>query len=180
MDARGNLPWRNLRPSGPVGTFGLRVGAMIASGALVLSGCAAHRSAPMTYTGVLRAADVALVRFTSCADALRSLRSAAGHAAAGNTVGSGGFAVSSPAVADAGSGAAGAGSHSAVSAVPGAAPAGAPAAASRAGAGQPGAGQASAQAAPGSYSGTTTAEAGVDEPDLVKTDGRRLVTIIDA
>ena len=150
---------------------------MIASGALVLSGCAAHRSAPMTDTGVLRAADVALVRFTSCADALRSLR-AAGHAAAGNTVGSGGFAVSSPAVADAGSGAAGAGSHSAVSAVPGAAPAGAPAAASRAGAGQPGAGQASAQAAPGSYSGTTTAEAGVDEPDLVKTDGRRIVTII--
>src|SRR6266851_3065621 len=179
MDARGNLSWRNLRPSGPVRTFSLRVGAMIASGALVLSGCAAHRSAPMTYTGVLRAADVALVRFTSCADALLSLRAAAGHAAAGNAVGSGGFAVSSPAVADAGSGTAGAGSHSAVSAVPGAAaPAGAPAAASRAGAGQPGAGQASAQAAPGSYSGTTTAEAGVDEPDLVKTDGRRIVTVI--
>ena len=173
------MSWRNLRPSGPVRTFSLRVGAMIASGALVLSGCAAHRSAPMTYTGVLRAADVALVRFTSCADALRSLRAAAGHAAAGNTVGPGGFAVSSPAVADAGSGIAGAGSHSAVSAVPGAAaPAGAPAAASRAGAGQPGAGQASAQAAPGSYSGTTTAEAGVDEPDLVKTDGRRIVTVI--
>ena len=148
----------------------------------------------MTYTGVLRAADVALVRFTSCADALRSLRAAAdntaadnaaagnaaaGNAAAGNTVGSGGFAVGSPAAVGAGSSTAGAGSHSAVSAVPGAAaPAGAPAAASRAGAGQLGAGQASGQAAPGSYSGTTTAEAGVDEPDLVKTDGRRIVTII--
>jgi uncharacterized secreted protein with C-terminal beta-propeller domain len=34
----------------------------------------------------------------------------------------------------------------------------------------------SAQKAP-SYSGTNTHEAGVDEPDLVKTDGRRIVTI---
>jgi hypothetical protein len=30
----------------------------------------------------------------------------------------------------------------------------------------------------GSYSGTNTAAAGVDEPDLVKTDGRRIVTVI--
>src|SRR5258708_6362565 len=106
MDAIGNLSWRNLRPNGPGCTFSLRVGAMIASGALVLAGCAAHRSAPVTHSSVLRAADVALVRFTSCADALRSLR-----AAADNTVGSGGFAVSSPAVADAGSGTAGAAPH---------------------------------------------------------------------
>jgi hypothetical protein len=181
MDAIGNLSWRNLRPKGPVYAFGLRVGALVASGALVLSGCAAQPSAPMTYTGVLRAADVALVRFTSCADALRSLR-----AAAVNAVGSAGFVVGSQAAAGAGSGGtAAAGSQSAVSAASGAAaPAGAPAAASRADAGQAGAGQASGQAAPGSYSattkysGTTTAEAGVDEPDLVKTDGRRIVTII--
>jgi hypothetical protein len=31
--------------------------------------------------------------------------------------------------------------------------------------------------APGTYSGTNTATPGVDEPDLVKTDGRRIVTI---
>jgi hypothetical protein len=55
-------------------------------------------------------------------------------------------------------------------------PAAAPAAANQVGAGQ-GAGQVSGGAAPGSYSGTNTAEAGVDEPDLVKTDGRRIVTV---
>ncbi len=38
------------------------------------------------------------------------------------------------------------------------------------------AGASTAQKAP-SYSGTNTHEAGVDEPDLVKTDGRRIVTI---
>lgn len=43
-------------------------------------------------------------------------------------------------------------------------------------AGSGGTGQAGA-AAPGSYSGTNTATAGVDEPDLVKTDGQRIVTI---
>src|SRR6266498_2696856 len=55
-------------------------------------------------------------------------------------------------------------------------PAAAPAAANQAGAGQ-GAGQVGGGAAPGSYPGTNTAEAGAGEPDLVKTDGRRIVTV---
>src|SRR5690606_1177229 len=36
---------------------------------------------------------------------------------------------------------------------------------------------ASVGVAPPNYSGTNTHEAGVDEPDLVKTDGRRIVTL---
>lgn len=52
--------------------------------------------------------------------------------------------------------------------------AGAPSAAAAAGAVPSAAGSAGAQAA---YSATNTAEPGVDEPDLVKTDGRRIVTI---
>jgi hypothetical protein len=164
----------NLRPGRPVWAHGLRAGALLASGALVLSGCAAHPSAPVIHAGALRATGVALVRFTNCGEALRNLR-----AAAGDAVGPGGFADGTGAAAGAGGGST-AGTASGVPAA-GAAPdagepAAAPAAAGRAGAGQ-GAGQVSGGAAPGSYSGTTTAEAGVDEPDLVKTDGRRIVTV---
>ena len=50
------------------------------------------------------------------------------------------------------------------------------AAAAQANAGSTAAGQAIA-AAPGTYSTTNTATAGVDEPDIVKTDGHRIVTI---
>jgi Beta propeller domain len=163
----------NLRPGRPVWAHGLRAGALLASGALVLSGCTGHPFAPVIHAGALRAADVALVRFTSCGDALRNLR-----AAAGNAVGPGGFAVGIGTAAGAGSAStAGTASGGSAGAAPDAGvPAAAPAAANQVGAGQ-GAGQVSGGAAPGSYSGTNTAEAGVDEPDLVKTDGRRIVTV---
>ncbi len=38
---------------------------------------------------------------------------------------------------------------------------------------------ASGEAAPPAYSTTNIHEAGVDEPDLVKTDGRRIVSVLD-
>src|SRR5260370_9557327 len=69
------------------GALGIRAGALLAAGALVLSGCAAHPFPPVIHTGALRAADVALVRFTSSGDALRNLR-----AAATRSVGPRGFA----------------------------------------------------------------------------------------
>jgi hypothetical protein len=116
-----------------------------------------------------RAADVALVRYNSCEDALRSLRAAAAKAA-----GPAGFSAG----ADMGAAAGGAVSQGAGSSVSAgsASGAGEPARAPEA-AIQAGAGQAGGEAAAGSYSGTNTAEAGVDEPDLVKTDGRRIVTV---
>ncbi len=159
MESAENTPARDMRPGRPAGALGVRAGAVLALGALVLSGCAAGQTEPVR-TGAVRAAG-ALVRFTSCGDALRNLRAAASRA-----VGPGGFAVS---------GMAGAGSRS---------PAGPPlgaagqAAAGQAGGGTAGAGQAGPVVGPGSYSGTNTAEAGVNEPDLVKTDGRRIVTVI--
>ncbi len=161
MDALGNLPVPGLRGR-PVRGFGAGVGVLLASGALVLSACSARPFAPVIGAGGPRAAGAGLVRFTSCADALRNLRAAASKAA-----GPGGFAVSGGARAAPGAGA----------------PAGAQAAASDGGAGQAaaggaGAGRSSGAAALGTYSGTNTAEAGVDEPDLVKTDGRRIVTVI--
>src|SRR6266536_4050587 len=100
----------------------LGVGALLTSGALVLSSCTARPSAPVPRTGVLRAADVTLVRFSSCGDALRNLR-----AAASNTVGPGGFAISAGAVAGSSAGTASQGPGRA--APGGAVPAGAPAAA---------------------------------------------------
>jgi hypothetical protein len=174
MNALENLPLPGLQRGRLVCAFGLRVGVLLAAGALVLSGCAARPVAPVIHTGGPQAADVRLVRFVSCGDALRNLR-----AAASNAVGSGGFAASTGAVGADGGAATGAVSQGPASAAPGAAvPAGAPAAAGQAGVGAAGAGQGSGGTASGSYSGTTTAEAGVDEPDLVKTDGRRIVTVI--
>lgn len=164
-----DMPERDLRPGRPVCLLSVRAAMLLASGALVLSGCAAHPRGPVIRMGALSAADVALVRFTSCGDALRSLRAAAANAA-GPAGFSGGGAVA---------GAGGASPGGASSQVPdGIArragwPARAPAAAGRAGVGQ-----VSGDAAPGPYSGTNTAEAGADEPDLVKTDGRRIVTVI--
>ena len=163
----------NLRPGRPVWAHRLRACALLASGALVLSGCTAHPFAQVIHAGALRAADVALVRFTSCGEALRNLR-----AAAGDSVGPGGFAVGARAAVGAGGGS----TAGTASGVPGGAapdpgvPAAAPAPANQADGGQ-GAGQVSGGAAPGSYSSTNVAEAGVDEPDLVKTDGRRIVTV---
>jgi hypothetical protein len=120
--------------------------------------------------GLGRAADVALVRYSSCEDALRSLRATAAKAA-----GPAGFSAGADtAVAAGGVTSQGASSSSSASNASGAGePPRAPAAASQAGAGQ-----VSGAVAAGSYSGTNTAEAGVDELDLVKTDGRRIVTVV--
>jgi hypothetical protein len=117
------------------------------------------------------AADVALVRFNSCDDALRNLRAAATRALRASAIpASGGIS----------------GSHQAAAGVPPAAPSASGAAAgsyapAAAGAGQssasPGSGRLGSGAAAAWYSATNTATAGVDEPDLVKTDGRRIVTI---
>jgi hypothetical protein len=127
------------------------VGLLLALTGLILSACA---SSPASGRGTHApsAADVALVRFTSCDDALRNLRAAATSALATSASGEGAGSIGPSQVAPrAASGPAGSGSANA---------------SSQAGA-----------AAPGLYSGTNTATPGVDEPDLVKTDGRRIVTV---
>jgi hypothetical protein len=127
-------------------------GALLALTVLLLSACT---TSPTSGRGTRppSAANVALVRFSSCGDALRNLRAAATSAFRASAVGA--PATTGPA-------------------------AGAPAPAA-AGAAQGNAGSGSSQLgtgpAAGWYSGTNTATAGVDEPDLVKTDGRRIVTI---
>jgi uncharacterized secreted protein with C-terminal beta-propeller domain len=94
-----------------------------------------------------------LVAFTSCDDALRGLRAAARSVV--GPYGFGGAPQSGPAAKDA---------------------AGAPAAAGAAAAAAAPDGEPDSTG-PGEYSTTNTQEVGVDEPDLVKTDGRRIVTI---
>ena len=146
-------PLRGLFSSGPAGAA-VRVPAatLLMLTTLVLSACTTWPTSGRG-TRAPSATDVALVRFNSCGDALRNLRAAATRAAPG------GPTELAPASGRAG------GSY-------------APAAAGTAqGSGTPGSGQASTGAAAGWYSGTNTATAGVDEPDLVKTDGRRIVTI---
>ncbi|MFE9689608.1 beta-propeller domain-containing protein [Micromonospora sp. NPDC005806] len=123
--------------------------ALVASLALV-TGCTADPvPAPPRDRGV-PAGGFRLVAFDSCAAALQQLKTAAKA-----YVGPWGF-----------------GPMGDMRAFGGAEQAGAPAAAKRADA-APGA---SAATAPG-YSGTNTHEVGVDEPDLVKTDGKRIVTV---
>lgn len=148
----------------------VQAGTLLALTALALSACTTGPTAGRGYHGP-SAADVALVRFNSCGDALRNLR-----AAAARTFRASAFPESGRTT----------GSHQASAGAPsGAASANAPAASSYApaapGTAQSGAasggGQLSTGAASGWYSGTNTATAGVDEPDLVKTDGRRIVTI---
>ncbi len=124
---------------------------LLALAATVLSACTTPRG-PGLRTGAPAAADVALVHYNNCADALQNLRGAAGRSLA-----TGGFAASAASEAPANSVAGG--------------QALAPQSAGAAASGTPGA------AAPGSYSTTNTATPGVDEPDIVKTDGRRIVTI---
>src|SRR5215471_16671962 len=70
------------RPYRPVYPFALSAGALLALCALLVSGCAPHARGPAARTGMGRAADVALVRYSSCEDALRGLRAAAAKAAA--------------------------------------------------------------------------------------------------
>ena len=128
---------------------GVPAGALLVLATLVLGACDA-RPLPAPRPGAQSATDVALVRFNNCGDALRNLR-----AAASSAIGAGEFAAR-------------VGPRSAGNA----------AGASQGSAAASGPGQVSGEAAPGSYSGTNTATAGVDEPDLVKTDGRRIVAVI--
>ncbi|WP_446215148.1 beta-propeller domain-containing protein [Micromonospora sp. IBHARD004] len=132
--------------------------ALVASLAL-LSGCTAERApAPPRDRGV-PAGGFRLVAFDSCAEALQQLKTAAKA-----YVGPWGF-----------------GPNGDMRTFDNAEQAGAPAGAKRADA-APGAnaaaqGDTAAGAAAPGYSGTNTHEAGVDEPDLVKTDGKRIVAV---
>jgi hypothetical protein len=134
----------------------LAVGLAVCAGLGVLSGCTAPAIGYID--PAVPAGSFQLVAFDSCDDALTGLRTAAKAIVTPYGLG--------PLTAVAEDAAAGApppmdadaarGGAEAPDAAPGAAPpnAGAP-----------------------NYSGTNTHEAGVDEPDLVKTDGRRIVTV---
>lgn len=145
------------------GKFPLSAVAALAAGVLFTAGCTGSDPAPtstspdpMAPVGELR-----LVAFDSCQDTMDQLRKAAKEYV-------GPYGLNGPAV-----------------------PFAAEAATTRTRAGGPEAAmaadasaeKAAAPAAPGTdnsggaYSGTNTHEAGVDEPDLVKTDGRRIVTV---
>lgn len=130
-------------------TIARRWSIAAAAGLLLLAGCTADPAAPTPPRdpGVPNAPRFQLVAFDSCADALAGLKKAAKAAVGPWGFGGGAIAVDAAAT------------------VGGAPP---PAARSAMDAGE--------QAAP-SHSGTNTHEAGVDEPDLVKTDGRRIVTV---
>jgi Beta propeller domain len=149
------------RLAGKPGAARVSAGTLLALTGLVLAACAGSPASGHDARAP-SAANVALVRFTSCGDALRNLQAAATSALASGGSGAG---TAGPTTA---SGSAGSGSGLHVGSAP-------PSAAGAvAGNGAVGANNA---AAPGSYSGTNTATPGVDEPDLVKTDGRRIVTI---
>jgi hypothetical protein len=160
MKATEQVPARVPRAGRPARAFAVRLSVLFASGIVILSGCASGPFLPVVKTSALGAADQ-LVPFASCGDALRNLHAAASKALTAE------FAAASRS-----SGAAGG------PAAPD--PAAGQAAPTGAAAGQAAAGAAPADgiAAPGAYSGTNAATAGVDEPDLVKTDGRRIVTVI--
>jgi hypothetical protein len=149
----------------------VRLSVLFASGIMILSGCASGPFRPVIKTSVLRVADQ-LVPFASCGDALRNLRTAASNTVTAE------FAAASRSPRAAG------GPAAPGSAAGQAAPAAAGGESGVAGAGQAGTGSvagvaaADGKTAPAVYSGTNTATAGVDEPDLVKTDGRRIVTVI--
>lgn len=160
-----------------LGRQGLAVGVpavvLLALLAPVLSACSARLPSAGLRAGTPSAADVGLVRFNTCADALRNLRAVASRAVvtgrldvSTGTVTPGLAGVSAPGASPAtpvNGAAAGVGGANSV-------------AAGQAGASPGASGQMSATV-PGSYSSTNTATAGVDEPDIVKTDGRRIVTI---
>ncbi len=145
-------------------------GTLLVLTALALSACTTSPTSGRG-THAPSAADVALVRFNTCGEALRNLRAAATSAfSASASAASSGTAASSQGAAVAPRAAAPANGPEAGSYAPSAA--GAAQSSATSGSGQLGSG-----AAAGWYSGTNTATAGVDEPDLVKTDGRRIVTI---
>jgi hypothetical protein len=150
------------------GRFPRTAVAALAAGVLLTAGCTGDAKPTPTRTAPdtgIPAGGLRLVAYDSCQDALADLKRAAKeHAEAYGIFARGGLMRADlPTAADArameGAGAPGV--------------AGAPDAAAKA---DPNA--AVAGAAPEAYSGTNTHEAGVDEPDLVKTDGRRIVTVV--
>jgi hypothetical protein len=126
-------------------------GATLVAGLVLLSGCTGDPPPTQFRDRAVPLGALRLVAFNSCDDALARLK-----AAAKESVGPYGF-----------------GGGTAIDMAAGAENAGvAPRAAAKAA-------DASTARQPGepNYSGTNTHEAGVDEPDLVKTDGRRIVTV---
>jgi len=131
---------------------------VVAGCLLVISGCTGGAVRSAVHQGsAARSGPAQLMSFHGCGDELAALRRAA-EASVG-PFGLPGVAGSAEGTAYPAGKAAG---------VPTAAGAGAPAAAAPATA---------APAAAPAYSGTNDYQAGVDEPDLVKTDGRRIVTV---
>ncbi|HZN76568.1 MAG TPA: beta-propeller domain-containing protein [Micromonosporaceae bacterium] len=131
-------------------------GVVLAAGLALSAGCTADSAQSGFRDAAVPLGSFQLVAFTSCDDALGKLKQAAKEYIGPYGFGSGGRAV------DLGGGFARDG------AVP-------PAAAAEGG-------KSNAEPGPSTggvpnYSGTNTHEAGVDEPDLVKTDGRRIVTV---
>jgi Beta propeller domain len=152
------------------GRFPLATIACLAAAALITAGCTGDpstRPSGAPPAAVPPAGGFRLVAFDSCQDALRELKQAAKQ-----HVGPYGF-MDARRAAMASAGGAEMATDSRLNAaapppgadLPGAAAA--PEAAGAPGTGAPG----------GDYSGTNTHEAGVDEPDVVKTDGRRIVTV---
>ncbi|MGH9252598.1 MAG: beta-propeller domain-containing protein, partial [Acidimicrobiales bacterium] len=130
--------------------------AGLAGSALTLSACTGGGTGGVPPPAGQVAAALRLVSFDSCDDALAELKSAVAEYVSpyglggGNMVFDGDVAVGVPE-------AAAAGERGALSAG--------------------GADDSAGVSAPQEYSTTNTHEAGVDEPDLVKTDGRRIVTV---
>jgi hypothetical protein len=144
----------------PLARRSLAAGAALAAGLAFSAGCTRTPATSTFHDSGVPAGTFQLVAFTSCDDALGKLKQAAKEYVGPYGFGSGGMRASDLNArgdnAAAGPNAGGAEK----------APAAAPAAPGGAGTGgQP------------NYSGTNTHEAGVDEPDLVKTDGRRILTI---
>jgi len=139
-------------------------GLALAAGLTLLAGCTSRPPASVYRDSSVPANSLRLVAFESCDDALGKLKQAASQ-----YVGPWGFGDGrAVTLAQEGGGVA--------RDDLGGAPRVPPAAAERA----PAAGKAGAPTPPGQgpeYSGTNTHEAGVDEPDLVKTDGRRILTV---
>jgi Beta propeller domain len=170
MKAKEHVPVRGPQGGRQAHALAVRMSVLFASGIVILSGCAGGPFRPVIKTSALRVVDQ-LVPFASCGDALRNLQTAASSAVTAE------FAAASRSPGAAG-GPAAPGSP-AGQAAPARAVGESGAAAGQAGAGSSaGAAAADGIAGPGAYSGTNTATAGVDEPDLVKTDGRRIVTVI--
>ena len=132
------------------------LGALLTSTLAVTAGCSAGRATDAFRDGAVPTGSFQLVAFDSCADMLGKLRDAARRYVGPYGFGGGYWSTPENGLAARDSVAGGAPAPGAPApAVPGAAEKG----------GSP------------EYSSTNTHEKGVDEPDLVKTDGRRIVTV---